>query len=53
MTLLSKQLGVSGEQALDIFYMSKTCERLHDPETKLYLFGDLYIVDDVIRELQG
>lgn len=52
-TLLSKQLGVSGEQALDIFYMSKTCERLHDPETKLYLFGDLYIVDDVIRELQG
>ena len=38
--------------ALDIFYTSKTNERLHDPATLLYTFGDLYIVDEVIRELQ-
>ena len=34
------------------FYTSKTNERLHDPSTLLYTFGDLYIVDEVIRELQ-
>ena len=51
-TLLAERLDVSGERALDIFYTSKTNERLHDPSTMLYTFGDLYIVDEVIRELQ-
>lgn len=51
-TLLAERLDVSGERALDIFYTSKTNERLHDPTTLLYTFGDLYVVDEVIRELQ-
>ena len=51
-TLLSEQLNVSSERALDIFYTSKTCERLHDPSTLLYIFSDGYIVDDVLREIQ-
>ena len=51
-TLLAERLDISGERALDIFYTSKTSERLHDPSTLLYTFGDLYIVDEVIRELQ-
>lgn len=51
-TLLSKKLNISGQRALDIWYRSETNKRLHDPETMLYTFGDLYIVDDVIRELQ-
>ena len=51
-TLLAERLDISGERALDIFYTSKTNERLHDPSTLLYTFGDLYIVDEVIRELQ-
>ena len=51
-TLLAERLNISGERALDIFYTSKTNERLHDPSTLLYTFGDLYIVDEVIRELQ-
>ena len=50
--LLAERLDISGERALDIFYTSKTNERLHDPSTLLYTFGDLYIVDEVIRELQ-
>ena len=52
-TLLAKRLDISGERALDIFYTSRTNERLHDPRTGLYLLSDLYIVDEVIKELQG
>ena len=52
MTLLQQRLDVSSERALDIFYTSRTNERLHDPYTGLYLMSDLYIVDEVIRELQ-
>ena len=51
-TLLQQRLDVSSERALDIFYTSRTNERLHDEHTGLYLFSDLYIVDEVIRELQ-
>ena len=52
-TLLSQRLDVSGERALDIFYTSRTNERLHDEHTGLYLMSDLYIVDEVIMELQN
>lgn len=49
---LSERLDVSPEEAFDIFYESDTCERFHNPDTGLYLYGDLYIVDEVMRELQ-
>ena len=32
---------------------SRTNERLHDEHTGLYLMSDLYIVDEVIMELQN
>ena len=51
-TRLSEKLQVSPEVAFDIFYESDTCERLHDEKTGLYLYGDLYIIDELIRELQ-
>ena len=51
-TILSDRLNISSECALDVFYTSKTCERLHDPSTLLYTFSDLYIVEDIIREIQ-
>ena len=50
---LSKQLGIGHVQALKLFYESKTCADLHDKETGLYLFGNLYIVDEVLLELRG
>ncbi|MCM1199370.1 MAG: hypothetical protein NC308_10835 [Clostridium sp.] len=37
---------------LDLFYRSRTCRRFHDEDTGLYLQGDLYIVDELIREYQ-
>lgn len=49
---LSERLNVSPEDAFDIFYESDTCRHFHDPATGLYLFGDLYVVDEVMRELQ-
>ena len=52
-TLLAERLDVSGERALDIFYTSRTNERLHDEHTGLYLMSDRYLVDEVIRELRN
>lgn len=50
--LLSDKLQIAPERALHLFYTSDTCRHLHDQETALYLMSDLYIVDEIIRELQ-
>jgi len=49
---ISETLDVPLKAALDLFYNSKTCRRFHDESTGLYLYGDLYIVDELIREYQ-
>ena len=51
--LLSKQLGIDSVMALKLFYESKTCADLHDKSTGLYLYGDLYVVDEFIREMEN
>ncbi len=50
---LATQLNISPERALELFYTSKTCDDLHDPDTMLYSFSDNYIADEVIAELRG
>lgn len=50
---LAEQLNISAERALEIFYSSKTCDELHNPETQLYTFSDDYVADEVIEELKG
>lgn len=47
---LSQSLGISPAQALLRFYDSRTCAMLHDKATGLYLYGDLYIADEYLRE---
>ncbi len=47
---LAKQLDIEPERALELFYESKTCADLHDKSTGLYLYGNLYIVDEFLRE---
>lgn len=49
---LSEKLDISLKEALDLFYRSKTCRKLHDENSGLYLQGDLYIIDELIREHQ-
>lgn len=39
-------------KTLDMFYASKTCRHLHDKRTGLYLYGDLYIADEFMLEMQ-
>ena len=50
---IAEKLQVPYKKALAIFYESDTCRRLHDEHTGLYLFSDLYIADEVIREYQS
>ena len=47
---LAKRLNIEPARALQLFYESKTCADLHDKSTGLYLYGDLYVVDEFIRE---
>ena len=50
--LLAKQLKIDSIKALKLFYESETCRKLHDKLTGLYLYGDLYIVDEFLLEMQ-
>ena len=47
---LADKLGITYKKALDMFYSSRTNERLHDERSGLYLMSDGYIVDEVILE---
>ena len=47
---LAKRLNISPVQALQQFYESQTCADLHDKSTGLYLYGDLYVADEFMRE---
>ncbi len=49
---LAKQLDISNVRALKLFYESETCRKLHDKTTGLYLYGDLYVVDEFMREME-
>ncbi|MBQ8423580.1 MAG: hypothetical protein IJY36_04920 [Coprobacter sp.] len=51
--ILAQRLGIDNIKALKMFYMSKTCANLHDKSTGLYLYGDMYVADDFIREMEN
>ena len=50
---MSELFRISLMEALDVFYRSDTCRRFHDEKTGLYLYGDLYIIDELEIELLG
>ena len=51
--MLSQRLGVEPLHALKMFYVSQTCADLHDKQTGLYLYGDPYVADEYMLEMQG
>ncbi|MBR4996463.1 MAG: hypothetical protein IKV15_04335 [Bacteroidaceae bacterium] len=51
--ILAERLGIPDIQALKLFYESKTCSHLHDKSTGLYLYGEHYIADEYMREMEG
>lgn len=48
----SKRLEIAPVRALQLFYESKTCADLHDKETGLYLYGNLYIADEFCENIK-
>lgn len=51
--ILAKRLDIEAVKALKLFYESKTCADLHDKSTGLYLYGDLYVADEFMLEMQS
>ena len=51
--LLAEKLGVNHDRALDIFYNSDTYEYLDNKMYHLHNMGDLYLVDEILLELQA
>lgn len=49
-SLMSKRLNIAPEKALDMFYTSETCKRLHDAKDYLYQMSDMYVVDELMLE---
>lgn len=47
---LAKRLNIEPVKALQLFYEIQTCADLHDKSTGLYLYGDLYVCDEFMRE---
>ena len=50
---LAKRLKIEPVRALQLFYESETCAALHDKSTGLYLYSDLYVADEFIREMEN
>lgn len=50
---LSRRLDLTPTEALKRFYDSQTCADLHNRNTGLYLYGDLYVADEYMREISN
>lgn len=48
---IAEVLGITPLQALKDFYRSQTCRKFHDPGTGMYLYSELYIVDQYLLEI--
>ncbi len=50
--LLAKEKNITPEQALDLYYSSRTAQLLSDPNTGLQLMSDQYVLEDLLKELE-
>ena len=51
--MLAERLHIDAEQALDLFYSTKTYQLLSNPKYGLQLMSDKYILEDIINEISG
>ena len=51
--LLAERLDIDAERALDILYNSRTYSLLTNPDSGLQLQSDVYILADLLRELDA
>lgn len=51
--LLAKTLGITEEEAMDVFYNSKTYPYFSDAKYGLQAMSDQYIVDEILSEKNG
>ena len=51
--LFADRLDIDAERALDILYNSHTYALLSDPDSGLQLQSDLYILVDILKELEA
>lgn len=50
--LLSQRLNTTPERALDIYYHTRVNKYMSSPEYDLQHMSDLYVVDEIINEMQ-
>ena len=50
---ISRRMDIKPTKALELCYDSQTCAHLHDKSTGLYLYGNLYVADEFMREREG
>lgn len=51
--MISENLHISSERALDLFYRSKVYQMLVEPQYGLQTMSDTYIYDEFMLELRG
>ncbi len=51
--LIAKELDVSEEQALTLFYQSHVYTMLKDPRYGLQTMSDIYVLDEYMNEIRG
>ena len=51
--MISENMHISSEQALDLFYNSKVYQMLKDPRYGLQTMSDTYIFDEFMIEQRG
>ena len=51
--LLADKLNIGAERALDLFYSTETYRRLANPDSGIRIMSDLYILEDILKELES
>ncbi len=50
--MLADALKIDAEKALDLYYSTRTAEKLADAGTGLQLMSDKYVLEDILNELR-